>query len=167
MLWQVSRVYYLLASCRLADNGHDLFTDTSMVFSHDRHVRPAMEERDWHSVDMYGERSSTAGDLFTRLVLDARSGGKSKSIAKTMKRHPMLAGHRTASGPMFLHRRWLQTPNIKVQVLTSNLLSMCLLYGDVYQTRRAKLNEGTSVQRAVVVRQSRMGGHTRPVVRNM
>jgi hypothetical protein len=64
---------------------------------------------------------------------------------------------------MFLHRRWLQKLSIKVQVLNANLVAMCMLYGDAYHTRSATRNAGTSVQRAVVVRQMQMGSHPRPV----
>jgi hypothetical protein len=31
--------------CLLADDGQDLFTDTSMVFANDRHVRVVVGER--------------------------------------------------------------------------------------------------------------------------
>jgi hypothetical protein len=79
----------------------------------------------------------------------------------------MLAGHRMGSDPMFLHRRWLQKLSIKVQVLYANLVAMCMPYGDAYHTRSATRDAGTSVQRAVVVRQAQMGSHPRPLVRNV
>jgi hypothetical protein len=59
----------------------------------------------------------------------------------------------------------LQTLSIKVQVLNANLVAMCMPYGDAYHTRSATRNAGASVQRAVVVRQTQMGSHLRPVVR--
>jgi hypothetical protein len=49
----------------------------------------------------------------------------------------MLAGHRTGSDPMFLHRRWLQKLGIKVQVLNANL---CMAYGDAYPTKSPARN---------------------------
>jgi hypothetical protein len=55
----------------------------------------------------------------------------------------------------------------KVQVLNTNLVATCMLYGDAYHTRLATRNAGASVQRAIVMRQSQMGSHTRPDVRNV
>jgi hypothetical protein len=71
------------------------------------------------------------------------------------------------SGPMFLHRRWLQKLSIKVLVLNANLVAMCIPYGDAYRTRSATRNACASFQRAVVVQQAQMGSHPRPVVRNV
>jgi hypothetical protein len=48
---------------------------------------------------------------------------------------------------MFLHRRWLQTLSIEVQLLNSNLVAMCVPYGDAYHARSATRNAGASVQR--------------------
>jgi hypothetical protein len=79
----------------------------------------------------------------------------------------MLTGHRAGSDSMFLHRRWLQKLNIKVQVLNANLAARCIPYGDEYHARSATRNAGNSVQRAVMVRQSQMGSHPWPVSRNV
>jgi hypothetical protein len=100
------------------------------------------------------------------MVLEAPSGGKSKTTAKIKKKHAMLAGHRMGSNPMFLHRRWLQKLSIKVQVLNTNLVATCMPYDDAYHTRSAPRNAGALVQHAVVVRQVQMGSHPRPVARN-
>jgi hypothetical protein len=118
-------------------------------------------------VNKYGEKCRRAGAFFQPLVLEARSGGMSKTTANIIKNHAMLAGHRMGSDPMFLHRRWLQKLTIKVQVLSANLVAMCMPYGDAYYTRSATRNAGASVQRPDVVQQAQMGGHTRPVVRNV
>jgi hypothetical protein len=45
----------------LADDGQDLFTDTSMVFSNDQHVRVVVGEREQAKVNKYGEKCSRAG----------------------------------------------------------------------------------------------------------
>jgi hypothetical protein len=152
--------------CLLADDGQDLFTDRSMVFANDRHVRVVVGERERSKVNKYGDKCRRAGAFFQPLVLKARSGGMSKTTANIIKKHAMLAGHRMGSDPMFLHRRWLQKLSIKFQVLNANLVAMCMPYGDAYHTRSATRNAGASVQRAVVVRQARMGSRPRPVVRN-
>jgi hypothetical protein len=102
-----------------------------------------------------------------KTYLEARSGGKSKATANIIKKHVMIAGHRTGSDPMFLHRRWLQKQSITAQLLNANLVAMCMPYGDAYHTRSATRNAGASVQRAVVVQQAKMGSHLRPVVRNV
>jgi hypothetical protein len=39
--------------CLLADDGQDIFTDTSMVFSNDRHVRVVVGERERAKVNKY------------------------------------------------------------------------------------------------------------------
>jgi hypothetical protein len=91
----------------------------------------------------------------------------SKATANIIQKHAMLAGHRMGSDPMFQHRRWLQKQSVKVQVLNANLAAMCMPYGDAYHTRSATRNAGASVQRAVVVQQAQMGGHPRPVARNV
>jgi hypothetical protein len=85
-------------------------------------------------VNKYGEKCRRAGAFCQPLVLESRSGGMSKTTAN-IKKHAMLAGHRMVSDPMFLHRRWLQKLSIKVQVLNTNLVAMCLPYGDAYHTR--------------------------------
>jgi hypothetical protein len=153
--------------CLLADDGQDLFTDISMVFANDRHVRVVVGEREWVKVNKHGEKCRMAGAFFQPLVLEARSGGMFKTIANIIKKHAMLAGHRMGSEPMFLHRRWLQKLSIKVQVLNANLVAMCMPYGDAYHTRSATRNAGASVQRAVVVRQAQMESRPRPVFRNV
>jgi hypothetical protein len=158
---------FLTTQWLLADNGQDLFTDASMVFVNDRHVRVVVGERERDKGNKYGERCRRAGAFFQPLVLEARMGGMSKTTANIIKKHAMLAGHRMGSGPMFLHRRWLQKLSIKVQVLNANLVAMCMPYGSAYHTRSATRNAGASVQRAVVVRQARMGSHPRPVVLNV
>jgi hypothetical protein len=150
--------------CLLADDGQDLFTDTSMVFVNDWHVRVVVEERERVKVNKYGEKCRRAGAFFQPLVLEAGSGGTFKTTAKVIKKHSMLVGHRMGSDPMFLHRRWSQKLSIKVQVLNANLVAMCMPYGDANHTRSAPRNAGASVQRAVAVRQARMGSHPRPVV---
>jgi hypothetical protein len=68
---------------------------------------------------------------------------------------------------MFLHRRRLQKLGIKVQVLNANFIAVCMPYGDAYHASSAPRNAGASVQHAVVVRQVQMGGHPRPVARNV
>jgi hypothetical protein len=153
--------------CQLADEGQDLFTDTSMVFANDRHVRVIVGERERVKVNKYGEKCRRAGASFQPLVLEARSGGMSTSTTNIIKKHAMLTGHRMGSDPMFLHRRWLQKLSIKVQVLNANLVALWMPYGDAYHTRSATRNAGASVQRAVVMRQVRMGSHPRPVVWNV
>jgi hypothetical protein len=139
----------------------------SLVFANDRHVRVVVGERERVKVNKYGEKCRRAGAFFQPLASEARSGGMSKTIADIIKKHAMLAGHRMGSDPMFLHRRWLQKPSIKVQVLNANLAAMCTLYCDAYHTRSATRNAGASVQHAVVVRQVQMGSHPRPAVRNV
>jgi hypothetical protein len=73
----------------------------------------------------------------------------SKTTAKVITKHAMLAGHRMGSDHMFLHGRWLQKLSIKVLVLNANLVAMCMPYGDAYHTRSAPQNAGATVQRAV------------------
>jgi hypothetical protein len=101
--------------CLLANDGKHLFTDTSMVFANDRHVRVVVGKRERVNAKKYGEKCRRAGAFFQPLVLGARSGGMSKTTAKIIKKYAMLAGHRLGSDPMVLHRRWLQKLNIKVQ----------------------------------------------------
>jgi hypothetical protein len=110
--------------CLLADDAQDLFTDTSMVFAKDRHVRVVVGQRERVKVNKYGEKCRRAGAFFQLLVLEARSGAVSKTTANIIEKHAMLAGHRMGSDPMFLHRRWLQKLSIKVQVLNANLVTM-------------------------------------------
>jgi hypothetical protein len=125
--------------CLIADDGQDLFTDTSMVFANDRHVRVVVGEREQVKVNKYGEKCRRVGTNFQPLVLEARSGGMSKTKASTTKKHAMLAGHRIGSDPMFLHRRWLQKLSVKVLVLHANLVAMCMPYGDADHTRSPTL----------------------------
>jgi hypothetical protein len=135
-----------------------------VVYANDRHVRVVVGEHEWVKVNKYGEQGAC---IFQPLVLEARSGGTSKTTAKIIKKHAMLAGHRMGSGPMFLHRRWLHNLSIKVQVINANLVAMCKPYGDAYHTRSVTRNAGASVRRAVVVRQAQMGSHPRPEGRNV
>jgi hypothetical protein len=65
-------------------------------------------ERERVKVNKYGEKCCRAGAFFQHLMLEARSGGMSKTTANIIKKHAMLAGHRMGSDPMFRHRRWLQ-----------------------------------------------------------
>jgi hypothetical protein len=139
----------------------------SLVFANDRHVRVVVGKRERVKVNKYGEKCRRAGAFFQPLVLEARSGGTSKTTANIIKKYTMLAGHRMGSNPKFLHRRWLQKPSIKVQVLNANLVAMCMPCCEAYHTRSATRNAGASVQHAVVVRQVQMGSHPRPVVRNV
>jgi hypothetical protein len=118
-------------------------------------------------VNKYSEKSRMVDTFFQPLVLEARSGGMSKTTANIIRKHAMLAGHRMGSDPMFLHRRWLQKLCIKVKVLNANLVAMCMPYGDAYHMRSATRNAGASVQRAFVVQQAQMGSHPRSVVRNV
>jgi hypothetical protein len=111
--------------CLLAGDGQNLFTDTSMVFANDRHVRVVVGERERVKVNKYGEKCRWADAFFQPLVLEARSGGMSKTTANIIKKHAMLAGHRMGSDPMFLHRRWLQKLSIKIQELNANQVAMC------------------------------------------
>jgi hypothetical protein len=46
-----------------------------------------------------GEKCRRADAFFRSLVLEARSGGMSKTTAKIIKKHAMLAGHRMGFGP--------------------------------------------------------------------
>jgi hypothetical protein len=138
-----------------------------MVFANDRLVRVVAGERERVKVNKYGEKCRRAGAFFLPLVLEARSRGMSKTTANIIKKHAMLAGHRMGSGPMLLHRRWLQKLSFKVQVLNANLVAKCMPYGDAYHIRSATRNAGASVQRAVVVRQAQMGSHPLPVIRNV
>jgi hypothetical protein len=131
--------------CLLADDGQDLFTDLSMVFANDRNVRVVVEEQERVKVNKYGQKCRRAGVYFQPLVLEARSGGMSKTTANISKKHAMLAVHRLCSDPMFLHRRWLQKLSIKVQVLNLNLVATCMPYGDAYYTRTETRNAGASV----------------------
>jgi hypothetical protein len=85
-------------------------------------------------VNKYGEKCRRVGAFFQPLVLEARSGGKSKTTAKIIKKHAMLEGHRMGSDTMFLHRRWLQKLSIKVQVLNANFVAICMPYGDACHT---------------------------------
>jgi hypothetical protein len=85
----------------LAEDGQDLFTDTSTVFVNDRHVRVVVGERERVKVNMYGEKCRRAGVFFQPLVLEARSGGMSKTTTNIIKRHAMLAGHRVGPDPCF------------------------------------------------------------------
>jgi hypothetical protein len=77
-------------------------------------------------VNKYGEKCRRAGTFFQPLVLEARLGGMSKTTAKIIKKHAMLAGHRMTSDPMFLHRSWLQKLSIKGQVLNVNPVAICM-----------------------------------------
>jgi hypothetical protein len=88
-----------------------------------------------------------------------------KTTAHIFKKYAILEGHRTGSDPMFLHR--LQKLTIKIHLLNANLVAMCMPHGDTYHTKSATQKAGASVQRAVVERQSQVGSHPRPVVRNM
>jgi hypothetical protein len=116
----------------VADDGQELFTDTSKVFANDRHVRVALRECERVKVNKYGEKCRRAGAFFQPLVLEALLGGMPKTTAKIFKKRSMLPGHRMGSDPMFLHRRWLQKLTIKVQVLNENLVATCAPYGDAY-----------------------------------
>jgi hypothetical protein len=138
-----------------------------MVFANDRHVGVVVGDRERVKVNKYGEKCRRAGAFLQPLVLEARSGAMSKTTANIIEKHAMLAGHRMGSGPMFLHRRWLQKLSIEVQVLSANLVAMSMPYGDAYHTRPVTRNAGASVQRAFVVWQTQMGSHPRPVVRNV
>jgi hypothetical protein len=50
-------------------------------------------------VNKNGEKCRRAAAYFQPLVLEARAGGMSKTTAKTIKKHAMLAGHRMGSDP--------------------------------------------------------------------
>jgi hypothetical protein len=52
--------------------------------------------------EKYGREVPQGGRIFQPLVLEARSGGMSKTTANIIKKHAMLAGHRMGSDPMFL-----------------------------------------------------------------
>jgi hypothetical protein len=91
----------------------------------------------------------------------------SKTTANIIKKHAMLAGHKMGYDLMFLHRRWLQKLSIDVQVLSVNLVAMCMQYGDAYHRSSATRNAGASVQRTAVVQQAQVGSHPRPVARNV
>jgi hypothetical protein len=87
--------------CLLAHDGQDLFTDKSLVFANDRHVRVVVGERERVKVNKYGEKCRRAGAVFQPLVLEARSAGTSKTTANIIKKQAMLAGHRMGSDPCF------------------------------------------------------------------
>jgi hypothetical protein len=87
--------------CLLADDGQDLFADSSMVFANDRHVRVVVGKRERVKVNKYGENCRRAGAFFSPLVLEARSGGMSKTTANNIKKPARLAGHRMGSDPCF------------------------------------------------------------------
>jgi hypothetical protein len=72
-----------------------------MVFANDRHVRVVVRERERVKVNTYGEKCRRAGAFFQPLVLEARSGGMSKTTANIIKKHAMLAGHRMGSDSSF------------------------------------------------------------------
>jgi hypothetical protein len=92
-------------------------------------------ERERAIVNKYGEKRLRPGAVFQPLVLEARSGGMSKTTANVIKKHAMLAGRRMGSDPMVLHRRWLRKLSFKDQVLNANQVAMCMPYGDAYHTR--------------------------------
>jgi hypothetical protein len=52
----VQDAYERADHCLLADDGQDLFTDTSTVFANDRHVRVVVGERERVKVSKYGEK---------------------------------------------------------------------------------------------------------------
>jgi hypothetical protein len=72
-----------------------------MVFANDRHVRVVVRERERVKVNTYGEKCRRAGAFLQPLVLEARSGGMSKTTANIIKKHAMLAGHRMGSDSNF------------------------------------------------------------------
>jgi hypothetical protein len=96
---RVQDAYERIDPCLLADDGQDLFTDTSIIFANDRNVRVAVGERERVKENKYREM------VFPPLVLEARSGDRSNTTAKIIKKHAMLAGHKTDSEPMFLYWR--------------------------------------------------------------
>jgi hypothetical protein len=61
------------------------------------------------------------GRIFPASGVRGALGGISNITAKIIKKHAMLAGHRTGSDPTFLYKRWLQKLSITVQVLNANL----------------------------------------------
>jgi hypothetical protein len=87
--------------CLLADDGQDLFPDTSMVFANDWHVRVVVGERERVKVNKYGKECRRAGAFFQPLMLEARSGGMTKTTASIIKKHAMLAVIGWAPTPCF------------------------------------------------------------------
>jgi hypothetical protein len=72
--------------CLQPGDGQDMFTDTSMVFAKDRHMRVAVGAHKRVKANMYGKKCRRAGAVFHPLVLESRSGAMSKIIAKIIKK---------------------------------------------------------------------------------
>jgi hypothetical protein len=87
----------------------------------------------------------------------------SKTTAKIIKKHAILAGHWLRPHVS----AWLRKLSIKVLVLNAILVAMCMPHGDTYHTRSSTRNAGASVQRAFVARQAQPGRLPRPVARNV
>jgi hypothetical protein len=57
-----------------AEDGQDLFTDTSTVFANDRYVQVTVGECERVQVKVYGEKCCGADALLQPLLIEARSG---------------------------------------------------------------------------------------------
>jgi hypothetical protein len=89
-------------------------------------MRVTAGDRERVKMHRYGEKCRSASAFCAPLVLEARSGGTFKTTARIIKKHAMLAGHRTGTTPIFRLRTWLQKLSIKVQVLNAKLVATCM-----------------------------------------
>jgi hypothetical protein len=138
--------------CLLADDGQDLFTDTSMVFANVRHVRVVVGERERVKVNKYGEKCRRAGASFQPHVQDhcqdhqeaCYAGGSQDGL------RPYVSAQEVA-------RTSMQKLSIKVWVLNANLVKAHAFRGsDLVWIRGphevCPRNTGALVRHAVVVR---------------
>jgi hypothetical protein len=118
-------------TCLLADDGQDLFTDPSMVFANDRHVRVAVGLYERVKVNKYGEEVPQGRPIFpapgVRGTLGEHVQDDIQDDSQDYYEACDAGGSYFGSNPMFLRRRWLQKLNINVQVLNANLVTMCTL----------------------------------------
>jgi hypothetical protein len=70
------------------------------------------------------------GRIFPASGGEARSGGMSRTTAEIIKEDATLAGRTTGSDAVCLHKRGLQKVSIKVQVLNTAVVAMCMPYRD-------------------------------------
>jgi hypothetical protein len=79
-------IYTLCADhCLLADDGQDLFPDTTVVFANDRHMRVTVEEHELVKVNKNGEKCRKADAFLSPWCQLRVRGGLSKTIAKIIK----------------------------------------------------------------------------------
>jgi hypothetical protein len=125
----------------------------------------AVGERERAKVNMYGEKYRRVGAFFHPPVFRVALGEHIQDHSQDHQEACDADGSLNGIRPHVSSQ--LQKLNIKVQVLNANLVAMCMPYGDAYHTRSPPRNAGTSVQSAVVVRQSQMASHPHPLVRNV